>query len=50
MDKAKHGLLTTISIYYRAHRLDGNSNLIATIERYASTNAAVSNAIYGKLE
>jgi hypothetical protein len=43
-------LATTISIYYRAHRLDGNSNFIAQIERYAGTNAAISNAIYGKLE
>lgn len=50
VDKAKHGLLTTISTFYRAHRLDGNTNLIAAIERYASTNTAVSNAIYRKLE
>ena len=50
MDKAKHALLTTIAIYYRAHGLDGNSNVIAAIERYASTNTAVSNAIYNKPE
>jgi hypothetical protein len=49
-ENAKHKLLTTISIYYRAHRLDGNSNIIAGIEAFASTNAALSNAIYRKLE
>jgi hypothetical protein len=50
IERAKHELLTTISIYYRAHRLDGNSNIITGIEAYASTNAALSNAIYRKLE
>jgi hypothetical protein len=45
-DQAKHELATTVSIYYRAHRLDGNTNLIASIESYAATNAAMSNAIY----
>ncbi len=49
-ENAKHNLLTTISIYYRAHRLDGNSNIIVGIEAFASTNAALSNAIYRKLE
>jgi hypothetical protein len=50
VEKAKHTLATIIAIYYRAHRLDGNSNLIARIESYAVTNAVISNAIYGKLE
>jgi hypothetical protein len=49
-ERAKYELLTTISIYYRAHRFDGNSNLIVGTEAYASTNAALSNAIYRKLE
>ena len=50
VEKAKHTLATIISIYYRAHRLDGNSNFIARIESYAATNAVISNAIYGKLK
>lgn len=50
LDGAKRNLATTISIYYRGHRLDGNTNVIAHIERYASTNAAISNAIYRTLE
>jgi hypothetical protein len=50
LDGAKKNLATTVSIYYRGHRLDGNSNVIAHIEHYASTNAAISNAIYKKLE
>ncbi len=48
--KAKHTLATTISIYYRAHRVDGDRNLIAHIEAFAATNAAISNAIYRKRE
>src|SRR5690242_82667 len=35
---ARHNLATTLSIYYRGHRTDGNTNVIAHIERYASTN------------
>jgi hypothetical protein len=50
VDGAKKNLATTVSIYYRGHRHDGNTNVIAHIERYASTNAAISNAIYRKLE
>lgn len=50
LDGAKKNLAATISIYYRGHRLDGNTNVISHIERYASTNAAISNAVYRKLE
>jgi len=45
-EKAEHELATTVSIYYRAHRLDGNTNLITSIEAYAATNTVMSNAIY----
>ena len=47
---AKKNLATTISIYYRGHKHDGNTNVIAHIESYAATNAAISNAIYRRLE
>jgi recombinational DNA repair ATPase RecF len=50
IERAKWRLVTTISIYYRGHKHDGDSNLLARIERYAATNAAISNAIYRKLE
>jgi hypothetical protein len=49
-DTAKRRLATTISIYYRTHRLDGSPKLLALIETYAATNAAISNAIYAKSE
>lgn len=45
-EKAEHELATTVSIYYRAHGRDGNTNLIASIVAYAATNSAMSNAIY----
>jgi hypothetical protein len=50
IDGAKKNLATTVSIYYRGHKYDGNTNVIAHIKRYASTNAAISNAIYRPLE
>ena len=50
IEKAKWRLETAISIYYRGHSHDGNSNLLRHITTYASTNAALSNAIYRKLE
>ncbi len=48
--KAEHELATTLSIYYRAHRVDGDTNLIASIQAYAATNAALSNAIYRPIQ
>jgi hypothetical protein len=50
VESAKKHLGQTVSIYYRGHRYDGDTNLLAKIERYAVTNAAISNAIYRKLE
>jgi hypothetical protein len=50
MEKAKWRLETAIAIYYRGHNQDGNSNVLRHITTYASTNVALSNAIYGKLE
>ena len=50
LDRVQFKLLATIGIYYHAHRIDGNSNLIESIERYAATNAAVSNTINRKVE
>jgi hypothetical protein len=49
LEGAKANLRTTLSIYYRGHP-DGNTNIIFHIDRYASTNAAVSNAVHRKLE
>jgi hypothetical protein len=50
MEKAKRVLEATISTYYRRHQKTGHTNVLANIERYAATNASLSNAIYGKLE
>lgn len=50
VEGAKSNLATTVSIYYRGHRHDGDTNFLARIERIASTNMAISNAIYKKLE
>jgi thioredoxin-like negative regulator of GroEL len=49
-NQAERALATTISAYYRGHRLDGNTNLLARIVSYAATNSTMSNAIYRKLE
>jgi len=40
----------TISIYYRSHRDDGDSNVLRHITSFAATNAALSNALYRKME
>jgi len=50
LDGAKHLLETTISIYYRGHRTDGNTNVLNHIEISAATNASLSNAIHRPLE
>jgi site-specific DNA-adenine methylase len=50
LEKAKSRLQTAISIYYRGHRDDGDSNVLRHITTFAATNAALSNAIYRKLE
>jgi hypothetical protein len=50
IEKAKWRLQTEISTYYRGHRHDGDSNVLLHITRFAATNAALSNAIYRKLE
>jgi len=50
IEKAKSRLHTAISIYYRGHRDDGDSNVLRHITAFAATNAALSNAIYRKLE
>src|SRR5215467_13352754 len=49
-DKAKHTLETTISIYYRGHRSDGDSNVLNHIDTFAATNASLSYAIHRSLE
>ena len=48
--KTRNVLEKTISIYYRGHRHDGDSNVLRHIETFAATNASLSNAIYRKLE
>jgi len=49
-ETAKSRLQKTISIYYRGHRLDGDTNVLRHITTFAATNAGLSNAIYRKLE
>jgi hypothetical protein len=46
---ARSRLEKTISIYYRGHRDDGDSNVLRHITTFAATNAALSNTIYRKL-
>jgi hypothetical protein len=46
---AKKTLTKAISIYYRGHKYDGKTNLLARIERSARFSAEISNAIYGPL-
>jgi hypothetical protein len=50
LHKAKQELASTVGLYYRAHRRDGNTNLLACIERVATANTALSNAICRKPE
>ena len=50
IEKAKWRLQTEISTYYRGHNRDGDTNVLRHITTYAATNAALSNAIYRKLE
>jgi hypothetical protein len=49
-ESARNVLQKTISIYYRSHRDDGNTNLLKHITNFAATNASLSNAIYRPLE
>ncbi len=46
--KGKEALASTVAMYYRAHRRDGNTNLMLCIEWVATTNAVLSNAICRK--
>ena len=48
-ESAKNVLEKAISIYYRGHHGDGNSNLLRHITSFAATNASLSNAIYRPL-
>jgi hypothetical protein len=50
LEQAKTNLRQTVSIYYRSHQADGNTNLLLHIDQYAATNAALSNAIHRRLE
>jgi hypothetical protein len=50
VERAKSVLQKTISMYYRSHQSDGNTNVLRRITTFAGTNAALSNAIYGRLE
>jgi predicted negative regulator of RcsB-dependent stress response len=50
IEKAKTRLQKTISIYYRGHKHDGNTNVLRRITNFATTNAGLSNAIYRRLE
>lgn len=50
LEKAKWRLRTMVSIYYRGHKLDGDSNVLRHITAYAATNSMLSNAIHGELE
>ena len=46
-NRAMELLAKTVRMYWIDHHDNGNSNLIANIERYASNNAAFSNVVYG---
>jgi hypothetical protein len=48
-EAAKVYLGKTLSVYYNGH-FSGNTNFVARIERFAATNAALSNAIYRALK
>ncbi len=50
INDAKWELAAAMSIYYRAHAQDGNTNLLHRITAYAATHAALSNAIYGNVD
>ncbi len=50
IDRTRRVLEQTISIYYRGHRQDGDSNVLRHIETFASTNSSLSNAINRRLE
>lgn len=50
VDEAKSNLVKTVASYFRGHRHDGNTNLLARINRIAATNLAFSNAINRKVE
>jgi hypothetical protein len=46
IEQTKKTLETGISIYYRGHHDDGNSNLLRNVEIFAAKNTSLSNAIY----
>lgn len=50
VEKTRSILERTVSIYFRGHQHDGNSNVLRNIEKFAATSASLSNAIYRKLE
>lgn len=50
IEKARSVLERTVSIYYRGHQHDGNSNVLRNIEKLAASSASLSNAIHRKLE
>jgi hypothetical protein len=50
VSRAKKTLANTMGGYYRGHRDDGNTNVLAHIQSLAATNGKVADAIYRKLE
>jgi hypothetical protein len=48
VDGAKSELVQTIANYYRPHRDDGDTDILAAITAFAAKDAALSNAIYHK--
>jgi hypothetical protein len=47
---AKELLLTTVAKYYQRHRHDGDTNLLAKMERVAATNATIAYWLTNRLE
>jgi hypothetical protein len=50
LEDAKFRLAAIVAIYYRGHSHDGDTNLLADIVTFATTDTVLSNAIYGKLQ
>ncbi len=43
---ARQRLYDTVGLYYRGHHSDGDTNLLARIQKYASIDVGLSNAVY----
>lgn len=50
VEGAKSKLAAIVAIYYRSHSSDGDTNLLASIVSFATSDMVLSNAIYGRLQ